>query len=1184
MGKCLEELISYKKQGNEYFGKEQYSDAIHKYSAGILLAESRQGVNDEVKGEYINLLNNRGFSYFRQNHYVSARHDFENILRQNSDNMKAIYRLAMVFLKEKNYVEAMNYCRRAMQMDKSNKSVEELYKEIRQKMDLEKSSISTFKSKCEELMKRLMDDKKMKETEKILNTFHQLIREESISCRSLIIEEYLEKIQNLFYPHLPKLIDASRMNYQSINILGDMRVSLSKIQHPKYPIILALIRFIGSLGKNSTREQASKILSIFPINSLIQLMNNSIFLRCDDMKSKEFEKRSKELSTATAFSIQYLLMSFTELESFNKVKKRCNEIYSFDKPQIQLIDDFFCALIYIIDLISSKNDLIGTFHAEGRDRCMELMAKFISREFALGWSPKFVAMGLEKIAGAAALTYDKKNQVNGLCTVNTLMHSACVFAAVYDDCFQETEQNEFRKNSLKIVKKFIGDNELPEALSVVSALLQGPVDVGNHVINEGQLQELILNMLLNNEEKLQRLSIEVLVLSIAKEDKVSALLADGAAIMIDLYQTTKMIDIRVRCLFGLCKLASGTKDKSLKDNSLSSKSLFDDCRSMMLNSKLDSNVKKWVIESVAYLSLDPIIKETLSSDKEMLEIFFKLLPINEKKNEKIDENNDIFDNSRNIVYAISNIICNMTNSYDVKKMDKEMLELAKYTKQKIPEIHQFDQEEYVEKRCRRLISSNLTNLLYRLILISNSHQQQHVTDKSDESVTRPQTRNTSDTTTTTSENKSTSHGQYSYGASTECRELISRVSLTISDDSYKVRGDMVALGLARELISFTRFNTTIGIRKASQTLARIGITMNPELAFPGQRILELIRPLSDLLRSECDALENFEALMALTNMTQVSDAVIVRIMEGDDFVHFSRINALLFEEHLMLRRAAAECFCNMVRNDKVVPLFERKDVDRVKLMMLYTIEDDDEEAEIEEDTQIVDSSELLDGDGKVTEDDRELAKKLIAKIKRKRENEMIRAEFTSKNGERYLPKLAIACSGALAQLTEKSRKVCEIILEQNCWKEFLQRLIVSSHVELRHRGTSILNSIFTEWPQRSMSEKMEKKHEKEVEELKSRLETQMNICRKRSMSEKEIERELCKVESEMKFTYEERNWEKIILEKAKDDPFVKQISSSEIMTYMLALVQLDKEDKNVHDLIINCIDFADKINVLPKDL
>ena len=121
--------------------------------------------------------------------------------------------------------------------------------------------------------------------------------------------------------------------------------------------------------------------------------------------------------------------------------------------------------------------------------------------------------------------------------------------------------------------------------------------------------------------------------------------------------------------------------------------------------------------------------------------------------------------------------------------------------------------------------------------------------------------------------------------------------------------------------------------KASQALAKITITTNPEIAFPGQRVrrlsvslsffahcylpfqmLELVRPIIKLLKIERTALENFEALMALTNLASISEAVRRRILKEDGF---SQIEQYMFEEHPMLRRAATECMCNLVVQEEV---------------------------------------------------------------------------------------------------------------------------------------------------------------------------------------------------------------------------------------------------------------------------
>lgn len=79
-------------------------------------------------------------------------------------------------------------------------------------------------------------------------------------------------------------------------------------------------------------------------------------------------------------------------------------------------------------------------------------------------------------------------------------------------------------------------------------------------------------------------------------------------------------------------------------------------------------------------------------------------------------------------------------------------------------------------------------------------------------------------------------------------------------------------------------------------------------------MLELVRPVIKLLRIEHTALENFEALMALTNLASISESVRKRILKEDGF---SSVEQYMFEEHPMLRRAATECMCNLVVQEEV---------------------------------------------------------------------------------------------------------------------------------------------------------------------------------------------------------------------------------------------------------------------------
>lgn len=105
------------------------------------------------------------------------------------------------------------------------------------------------------------------------------------------------------------------------------------------------------------------------------------------------------------------------------------------------------------------------------------------------------------------------------------------------------------------------------------------------------------------------------------------------------------------------------------------------------------------------------------------------------------------------------------------------------------------------------------------------------------------------------------------------------------------------------LIPLSLEGTEVGQTKAAQALAKITITSNPEMAFPGERvsagaggwvcqagahvgaamgtdlvpcvlspqIYEVVRPLVSLLHLQRTGLENFEGLMALTNLAGISE-------------------------------------------------------------------------------------------------------------------------------------------------------------------------------------------------------------------------------------------------------------------------------------------------------------------------
>ena len=169
---------------------------------------------------------------------------------------------------------------------------------------------------------------------------------------------------------------------------------------------------------------------------------------------------------------------------------------------------------------------------------------------------------------------------------------------------------------------------------------------------------------------------------------------------------------------------------------------------------------------------------------------------------------------------------NLSNAQPREKPTEELKKLAEYAKHHVPEEDEKDKEKYYMERRRKLIEYDVGPVL-----------------------------------TLVAKHKSDS-----------CRELIASIYLVLCEEQEN-RGKLVAAGGGKALIPLALEGTEVGKSRAAQALAKIAISINPELAFPGQRCLEVVRPLIRLLHPDKTTLENFEALMALTNLASVDASV-----------------------------------------------------------------------------------------------------------------------------------------------------------------------------------------------------------------------------------------------------------------------------------------------------------------------
>ena len=126
-------------------------------------------------------------------------------------------------------------------------------------------------------------------------------------------------------------------------------------------------------------------------------------------------------------------------------------------------------------------------------------------------------------------------------------------------------------------------------------------------------------------------------------------------------------------------------------------------------------------------------------------------------------------------------------------------------------------------------------------------------------------------------------------------------------------------------LSLSKKNITDkGRLTACQAVARLAITTNPVMAFPGQQTYEAIRSQLYLLKQEQrvdrSSLMNFEALMALTNLASIDDGHRNKIVTTPEMIYC--IESLALENHDMLRRAAVQLMCNLLMCQKYRDLFK----------------------------------------------------------------------------------------------------------------------------------------------------------------------------------------------------------------------------------------------------------------------
>lgn len=765
------------------------------------------------------LLNNRAATNIKLLRYEDAVKDASEVLELNPTDVKALFRRSQA-------CEALG-------------KVNEAFKDARQVLHLEPQNTAVQQS-----LRRLSQTLQQiaKETASTSNKVSQMMGVIGDSNSSLDLKN--QAANNLV------VIAREKAGAEAILAADGISKCLSALQSLKNAeFSLSCIRIFSELCKKKP-EWASRVLKEFGLPAMIG----------------QFVSKDAQHVTAVQYLFQTIINVLSGVDSKNP-----------KKPDPQMMKDNEADIdAVMLALVKSSSSRVMT--ALGRDAILELITKNVDYDH-LNWGIKLVdADGLAELLEVASELEDIKYESSMDISPNTRPNCSVAFERIYFCMDYDKAKEKYREKVMEYVNSKLRDPEIESKIrvtSAITALLLGPLDVGNNCLAAPGVVEMMLAMAGSEDEMQQRIAAEAIIAAASKKDKCTSIISMGMGILKKLYKSQND-NIRVRALVGLCKLGSfGGTDSSMRPFSDGTTlTLVATCRNFLINPKKDKDLRKWAAEGLAYLTLDAEVKEDLIGDKDAIQALIDLAKTEQKS----------------VLYGVLTTLVNLTNSYEKQEIIPELKELAKFAKQHVPEEHALDAKEHVDKRTKILAESGVTVALVAL-------------------------------STTESKNS---------------REMIARVFNAICEHQ-ELRGHVVQQGGAKALLKLALENTDNGKTIAAQALARLGITINPEVAFPGQRAAEVIRPLMALLHPECSALQNFESLMALTNLATVSESVRARMIKDGGI---TTIENYCYEDHPMLKRAGVQCVLNLMQSEEAVKVFEKGD--RVKYLTLC-LEDDDYE-------------------------------------------------------------------------------------------------------------------------------------------------------------------------------------------------------------------------------------------------
>uniref|UniRef100_A0A7E4W9Q9 UNC45-central domain-containing protein n=1 Tax=Panagrellus redivivus TaxID=6233 RepID=A0A7E4W9Q9_PANRE len=540
--------------------------------------------------------------------------------------------------------------------------------------------------------------------------------------------------------------------------------------------------------------------------------------------------------------------------------------------------------MHIIKLILELEEMLTDpqYNAAIREAIIDLFCKNLMHMdggIPRGWSWKFTEdRGLLKLLHVAS-------QVPECCDYpvshETRQHVAICLARLYDDMVFDTKRTIYKAKVDEFFTHLLTHLGEPDYKVKLAAflitMLQGPVDMGMNLVTNDDVTSTMLNMASSDNHLWQSLAAELIVQTASKFERATKLLEVGLPVLRKLYESTDH-SVKVRALMGLCKLASAGGDDAARATMREEEvlSLANTCKHFLLSvDEFSVDIRRFACEGLSYLTLDADVKEWIVHDQNLLQALVLLAQ----------------SAGALCVYTLASIYVNLANAYDKPKVEEELVKLAQFSKHHVPETHEKDTDVFVDARIRTLVKGGAVTAC---VAISKT------------------------------ESKS-------------ALDLLARC-LDAFCNLDDLSGQIISEGGSKLLLTLFKECTPDGKIKAAHGLAKLGRKSDPAIAFSGQRMYEVVKPMIELLHPDLEGLENYDALLTLTNLASMSDSVRKRIIANKAVPKIE--DYWFMTDHENLRSAATECLLNLLFLDS---FFEETaaHVERLKMWFLYCNEGED---------------------------------------------------------------------------------------------------------------------------------------------------------------------------------------------------------------------------------------------------